>query len=35
MNKENLYSGDFRSLDKCYNELRDEDIYKCYSERIN
>ena len=26
--------GNCRSLDKCYNELSDDDIYKCYSERI-
>ena len=27
--------GNSRSLDKCYNELSDDDIFKCYSERIN
>ena len=26
--------GNLRSLDKCYNKLSDEDIFKCYNERI-
>lgn len=27
--------GDCRALDKCYNEISNDDIFKCYSERIN